>query len=70
MKSAKIGCFGWLMLFLTVLFVVLKLLGAIHWKWVWVMSPAWIIFLLVAFCKGIIECANGLEKWGKKNADK
>ena len=49
MKTIKIGCCGWLALFLTVLFVILKLLGAIHWAWVWVASPAWIIFLFVAF---------------------
>lgn len=70
MKTTKIGCTGWLALFLTVLFVVLKLLGAIHWKWVFVASPAWIIFLLYAFGKGIIECANSLEERNQKNADK
>ena len=70
MKTIKIGCGGWLALFLTDLFVVLKLLGAIHWAWVWVASPAWIGFLLHAFCEGVIECADKLEKVGKKNADK
>lgn len=27
---------------LTVIFVVLKLVGAIDWSWLWVISPAWI----------------------------
>ena len=31
--------------FLTVLFVVLKLLGIINWSWWWVFAPLWIPFL-------------------------
>lgn len=27
---------------LTVVFVVLKLVGVIHWSWLWVLSPLWI----------------------------
>jgi len=27
---------------LTVVFVVLKLVGVIAWKWIWVLSPLWI----------------------------
>ncbi len=27
---------------LTILFIALKLLGAIHWRWLWVLSPLWI----------------------------
>jgi energy-coupling factor transporter transmembrane protein EcfT len=61
MKTIKIGCCEWLALFLTVLFVILKLLGAIHWAWVWVASPAWIGFLFVAFCKGLTAFANSLK---------
>lgn len=34
----KIGC-GWILL---ALFLVLKLVGGIHWSWLWVMSPLWI----------------------------
>lgn len=32
---------------LTVLFVGLKLTGFIAWSWWWVLSPVWIMFLLV-----------------------
>ena len=42
----KIG-FGSL---LTLVFIVLKLTGTIHWSWLWVLSPIWIgmiIWLLV-----------------------
>ncbi len=28
---------------LTIVFVVLKLLGRIHWSWWWVLSPIWIM---------------------------
>ena len=27
---------------LTILFIALKLLGIISWKWLWVLSPLWI----------------------------
>ena len=38
-----IGFFG----LLTIAFIVLKLVGVIHWKWVWVLSPAWISILII-----------------------
>lgn len=41
-KSAGIGFTGLLQL----CFIVLKLLGAINWSWVWVLSPIWIVSLL------------------------
>lgn len=31
---------------LTVVFVVLKLVGVIDWKWIWVLAPLWIDVLL------------------------
>lgn len=36
------GCLVPLPVFLTVMFVVLKLTGNISWSWVWVLSPLWI----------------------------
>ena len=27
---------------LTVIFVVLKLVGVIHWSWLWVLAPMWL----------------------------
>ena len=27
---------------LTIVFVVLKLVGVIHWSWAWVLAPLWI----------------------------
>lgn len=32
---------------LTIAFIILKLLGAINWSWLWVLSPIWISFLIV-----------------------
>lgn len=31
---------------LTIAFIVLKLTGVIEWKWIWVLSPMWILALL------------------------
>ena len=33
---------------LTIAFVVLKLLGVINWSWIWVLSPLWISFIIIA----------------------
>ena len=38
---------------LTIAFVVLKLCHVINWRWVWVLSPLWIVF---ALCLIIIIC--------------
>ena len=41
---------------LTILFIGLKLTGAISWSWFWVLSPLWIPFalvLLMLLCVGI-----------------
>lgn len=35
---------------ITIVFVILKLVGVISWKWVWVFSPIW---LSAAFVVGI-----------------
>lgn len=31
---------------LTIVFVVLKLVGVIDWKWIWVLCPLWINLIL------------------------
>ena len=33
---------------LTLLFIALKLCGVIDWSWLWVLSPIWITFSLLA----------------------
>ena len=52
-KSASSGGIGFAGL-LTVLFIGLKLTGAIAWSWWWVLSPLWIgwasVLLIVAIC--------------------
>lgn len=43
---------------LTILFITLKLLGAITWSWWWVLSPIWISALLVVLLLvGLFICA-------------
>ena len=34
---------------LTMLFIILKLFGAITWSWLWVLSPLWIAFIIYSF---------------------
>lgn len=33
---------------LTIVFIVLKLTGVISWKWVWVLAPLWISWIVYA----------------------
>jgi len=41
-SSGGIGFVG----LLQIVFIVLKLIGAISWSWVWVLSPAWISLVI------------------------
>lgn len=41
-KDNGIGFVG----ILTIVFVILKALGLIHWSWIWVFSPIWISFIV------------------------
>ena len=34
---------------LQVVFIVLKLVGVIHWSWLWVLSPLWICITVCIF---------------------
>ena len=33
---------------LTIAFIILKLCNVINWSWLWVLSPLWISFILLA----------------------
>jgi len=49
---------------LTIAFIVLKLCGVITWKWIWVLSPLWIGFVLVSlFILFIAIIAYVVGKW-------
>ena len=39
----------WLILFLQIVTVALKLAGFIGWAWLWVLSPSWITAAVVVF---------------------
>lgn len=43
-NTASIGFSG----LLTIVFIVLKLVGVISWRWLWVLSPIWITASLIA----------------------
>lgn len=47
---------------LTIVFIILKLCGVIHWGWLWVLAPLWIpiaILLLVLIIILIIGIISG-----------
>lgn len=46
----KLGWGGVLLLLL----VILKLVGGIHWSWLWVMSPLWIALILNLVCSVLL----------------
>jgi hypothetical protein len=45
---------------LAVLFIGLKLTGAITWSWWWVLSPLWIGWAIVLFIVAIVLLAEAL----------
>lgn len=47
---------------LTIVFIVLKLTGVIHWSWVWVLSPIWIAITLYVVILAIIVIVVKLKK--------
>lgn len=49
-NSGGMGFIGWLQL----AFIILKIIGAIHWSWFWVLSPFWGCFL-IAFILAMIS---------------
>ena len=53
---------------LTIVFVVLKLVGVIDWKWIWVLCPLWInLILTVIVIIGVaIYMAYDDKKRGKR----
>jgi hypothetical protein len=58
-SSSGIGFAG----LLTVLFIGLKLTGYIAWSWLWVLSPLWIGFALVALIFAAMLVIAGIIAW-------
>jgi len=48
-SSGGIGCVGTTF----IVFLILKLVGLITWKWIWVLSPLWIGFAIGLAILGI-----------------
>jgi len=43
------------MVSLTILFIILKIFGAIDWSWIWVLSPLWLPFVFgISVILGVI----------------
>lgn len=49
-SSGGIGFVG----LLTIVFITLKLTGYITWSWVWVLSPIWIMSIVLFLILGIL----------------
>lgn len=45
---------------LTVAFVVLKVIGQLHWSWWWIWSPLWIWITLLLVIEVLVRFVNGL----------
>ena len=45
-SSSNSGGIGFVGL-LTIVFIVLKLTGVINWSWLWILSPIWLIGIIV-----------------------
>ena len=50
-NSGGVGCIG----IVQIVFIILKLTDLIHWTWFWVLSPTWIVLLLVGFVLLVAE---------------
>ncbi len=60
-KKVRNGGMG-IVSFLTVLFVVLKVIGAISWSWLWVLSPIWISVICAILLFGIVLVSGKIAK--------
>ncbi len=60
-KKTRNGGMG-IVSFLTILFVVLKVIGAISWPWLWVFSPIWISAICAVLLVGIILISGKIAK--------
>ena len=47
---------------LTLLFIALKLTGYIDWPWIWVISPIWIVILLLLILFAIVMIGGRIKK--------
>ena len=44
---------------LTIIFIILQGLNIIHWAWYWIISPIWIMFVIILFVFIILK----LKRW-------
>lgn len=52
-SSSSSGGIGFVGL-LTIVFITLKLTGYITWSWVWVLSPIWIMSIVIFLILGLL----------------
>ena len=66
MKREENETFKWLPIYmLTIAFIVLKLCGVIDWSWWWVLSPIWIMCILVIIIGVVVALVISHKKMTK-----
>ena len=60
-NKAKQGGLG-IVSVLTIVFIVLKLLGVIKWRWIWVLSPIWISAVIAVAVFSVILIVGRIKK--------
>lgn len=59
---------GWFIMFLTLLFIAMKLMHYINWSWIWVLVPLWGPYAIGMFI-GVISWVFKVLKDSKKHND-
>jgi hypothetical protein len=57
-SSGGIGFVG----LLTILFIGLKLTGHIDWSWWWVLSPVWIVAVVIIFLIAVVGISSAVRR--------
>lgn len=55
---------------LTIVFVVLKLVGVVHWNWVVVLMPEIIMAVIYTCFIGAVLIHSFLDEWRERKTDK
>jgi hypothetical protein len=47
---------------LGVVFIALKLCGVIHWSWIWVLAPFWMVFAVLILLVSFVAIYNSARE--------
>ena len=67
-NNYSIDCSGIFIAILSIVFITLKLTGAIDWPWIWVLSPIWLTMLFIIFVVLLVVTLGYLvAKYGERS---